>query len=476
MLLMSYPEISVVIPTFNNGPELFRAVESVAGQNAVRNNQCELDIIIVNDASDSTSLPFLSQLSNRYPQQVRIVHHHVRLGPAAARNTGIKAATGELISFLDADDEWPLDKLTLLLPLFENSDVEVAGGKIKYLIQHGTPEPAINYEDDQRRLTHVHLGALLVRKHIFERQFFFDEGLRFSEDIDWWMRLKEAQVRIVLLEATTLLYHVHGHNMSVSKSVSELQLLKVLHQAVQRRKRNGQISQLPQLNHYRIQREDPLISIVLPLFNGKGLVDKSIESVLAQSYTHWELLVVDDGSTDGGGEYIHHRFPQATVIRQVNAGVAAARNNGISHARGEVIAFLDQDDEWMPGKLRAQWNILKHDPYCTFVTCNQYFECEAGIELPANFSDKLKQEHRALVPSALLIRKHALQYLGNFDESLDVSSDFDLIRRLRKANFQEKNVDRLLLRKWYHGGNASLNKAVLRREILSLLHRQIKNG
>lgn len=471
---MNYPEISVVIPTHNNGAELFRAVASVAGQDAVRNGHCRLEMIVVNDASAPAAGPLLQQLAEQYPQ-LKLLSHDVQRGPAAARNTGIRAARGELVSFLDADDEWPPDKLSLLLPLLDDPGVDVAGGKIKYVFREGTPELDMNYEDEEKRLSHVHLGALLVRKRIFRQQFFFDESLDFSEDIDWWLRLKEQQVKIVLLEATTLFYHVHGNNMSVHKSIRELQLLKVLHKAARRREHNEKMSHIPQLKDYRIGKEDPLISIVLPLYNGRDLVMKSIGSVLDQRYKHWELLVIDDGSTDDGAAFISSRFPRARVIQQANAGVAAARNKGIGNARGEIIAFLDQDDEWMPEKLRAQWDLLKQDPYCAFVTCNQYFACAEGTVLPANFSEKLRTEHRALVPSALLIRKQALLQVHGFDESLDVSSDFDLIRRLRKANFREDNVDRLLLRKWYHGGNASLNKEVMRREILGLLHRQIRN-
>jgi len=471
---MHYPEISVIIPTHNNGPELFNALKSVVGQDLVCSGGCKLDIIVVNDASGAEAQPFLQQLLERYPQ-VRLIAHDTQKGPAAARNTGIRTARGELISFLDADDEWPLNKLSILLPLLEDREVDVAGGKIKYLLQNGTPALHMKYEDDENRLSHVHLGALLVRRRIFQQAFFFDESLGYSEDIDWWLRLKEQQVKIVLVEATTLLYHVHGNNMSVHKSIKELQLLKVLHKAAQRRKNNTKMSHIPQLKDYRIQKEDPLISVILPLYNGKDLVTKSIGSVLGQSYTNWELLVVDDGSTDGGANFISSHYPRARIIRQANAGVAAARNKGIGHASGEIIAFLDQDDEWMPDKLRLQWEVLKQDPYCAFVTCNQYFVCEEDIVLPANFSERLREEHRGLVPSALLIRKQALLQVHNFDESLDVSSDFDLIRRLRKAGLGEKNVEHLLLRKWYHGANASLNKAVLRKEILGLLHRQIRN-
>ncbi len=470
---MNFHNVSVIIPTRNNGPELRRAVVSIMAQDALRHNTCSVEMIIVNDASDEGYLAQLHRLVKEFPL-CRVLHTGKQAGPAAARNRGIEAAEGDIIGFLDADDEWPEDKLSILLPYFRSADTGVAGGKIKYIVQEGSADLNMRFEDEQSRVTHVHLGALLVRKSVFEKGLFFDASLIFSEDVEWWFRLREENTGIVITEATTLLYHVHGNNMSVNKSMEELQLLKIFHQSLQRRKMNQSNPYMPQIKDFRINQPDPLISIVLPLYNGKELIRKTIDSVVSQTYTNRELIVVDDGSTDGGAGFIAAHYPEVTIIRQENAGVAAARNKGIKHCRGEIIAFLDQDDEWELSKLREQWNVLKKDPYCAFVTCNQRFVCHEGVTLPANFSEKLLEEHRSFVPSALLIRKHVLLSVSMFDESLEVSSDFDLIRRLRKAGFKENNVDMLLLKKWYHGNNASQNKPVLRNEILGLLHRQIK--
>lgn len=467
------PTITVIIPTYNNGLELRRAITSIVMQEALLQQTCSVEIILVNDGSDADSNALLHRLVNEFPV-CRLLHMDKQSGPATARNAGIQAATSELIGFLDADDEWPADKLSLLLPYFQSKNVAVAGGKIKYIIQEGLPDINMNFEDAQNRITHVHLGALLVRKQVFDKGLYFDTTLTFSEDVDWWLRLREHQIGIIITEATTLYYHVHGKNMSVNKSMEELQLLKVFHNSIKRRAGGSTLQYIPQLKDFRVHQKDPLISIILPLYNGKELVAKSLNSVLIQTYTNWELIVVDDGSTDQGAEFVTQQYPQATIIRKENAGVAAARNTGVQHCKGDIIAFLDQDDEWLPNKLREQWDLLKIDPYCSFVTCNQRFICEAGITLPANFSEKLLEEHRAFVPSALLIRKHALLSVNMFDESLEVSSDFDLIRRLRTANFKENNVDQLLLHKWFHGSNASQNKPVLRNEILGLLYRQIK--
>ncbi|KAA0993491.1 glycosyltransferase family 2 protein [Dyadobacter aurulentus] len=470
---MNCPKISVIIPTYNNGTELRRAVKSILLQDALIARQCTVEILIVNDASHEKFQDQLTHLELEF-EQCRILNNSVRSGPAAARNAGIRAADGELIGFLDADDEWPSDKVSVLLPYFNKNNIDVAAGKIQYMVAEEQPKINMKFEDAQNRITHVHLGTLLARKSLFENELLFDETLTFSEDVDWWFRLREKNIGIIISEATTLYYHVHGNNMSVNKSIEELQLLKIFHRSVKRRKENQSSPFMPQIKDFRVDQPDPLISIILPLYNGKNLVGKSIDSVLAQTFTNWELLVVDDGSTDEGAQHIENNYPNVRIIRQQNAGVAAARNMGVEHANGDIIAFLDQDDEWVSTKLRDQWDLLKRDPYCSFVTCNQRFICNEGVKLPANFSEKLFEEHRSLVPSALLIRKQALLSVNMFDQSLEVSSDFDLIRKLRLANCKEANVEKMLLKKWYHGENASLNKPLMKREILSLLHRQIK--
>ncbi len=470
---MSCPGISVIIPTRNNGPELGRAIRSILAQDALRQDKCSVEIIIINDASEARYLSFLLRLPTDYPQ-CRLLHLDRPSGPSAARNAGIREAHGDFVSFLDADDEWPPDKISLLLPFFDHPSVEVAGGKIKYIVEEGLSPLNMQYEDNQNRITHVHLGALLARKSIFEKGFFFDESLRFSEDIDWWFRLRESNIGIAISEATTLLYHVHGNNMSFEKQISDLQLLQVLHKSVRRRKDMNLSRNIPQMKDFRIQQDDPLISIVIPLYNGKNLIGNTIEGVLAQTYANWELIVVDDGSADDGGDYVRQQYPEVKVIRQENAGVAAARNTGTRHANGELIAFLDQDDIWLPDKLREQWGLLKADPYCAFVTCNQRYLCREGVVLPPRFAKEFFEEHRSFIPSGLLIRKHALLSVNGFDESLVVASDTDLIRKLRNAGMKENNVDKLLLEKWFHGTNASMDKEIMVREFLMLLHKQTK--
>jgi len=106
----------------------------------------------------------------------------------------------------------------------------------------------------------------------------------------------------------------------------------------------------------------PAISVVIPCFNARAYIAAAIRSVQAQDWPDLEIIVVDDGSSDRSAELVMEMFPAVRLVRQTNSGVAAARNHGISEANGEWIAFLDADDFWLPGKLRAQMALLGAAP------------------------------------------------------------------------------------------------------------------
>src|SRR3954469_10712247 len=93
----------------------------------------------------------------------------------------------------------------------------------------------------------------------------------------------------------------------------------------------------------------PKITVIIPLYNKAAYIKRALDSVLAQTFSGFELIVIDDGSTDGGGAIVARcDDPRVRLIRQENAGPAQARNHGIDEASGELVAFLDADDEWMP--------------------------------------------------------------------------------------------------------------------------------
>jgi glycosyltransferase involved in cell wall biosynthesis len=188
----------------------------------------------------------------------------------------------------------------------------------------------------------------------------------------------------------------------------------------------------------------PAVSVIIPTFNRANLIDGAVESVLSQTASDVEVIVVDDGSTDGTHEKLAPFGDRIGIIRQKNTGVSSARNAGIRAARGQWIAFLDSDDRWRPGKLERQLDCLqKVEAGVCFTRCiaddGELIRDVDGLRLvregPAfcyleNPLDLLGRKgwHPAL-PS-MLVQKHLLERAGMFDESLFTAEDTQLVYRL----------------------------------------------
>ena len=225
------PFVSVVIPVFNGEAFLREAVESVLAQ-----KYSPLEIIIVDDGStDGTET-----VARSLPEPVRYLRQ-TNAGPAAARNRGIEHAQGSLIAFADADDLWPAAKLELQLPYFNDPAIEIVMGRIQQV-------HLWNAEEFGEPAFSVNLGSAVIRKTVFERVGLFDETMRYSEDVDWFMRAREGGVAIVTIDAVTLLYRQHEQNMTRGKSTSELNVLKALKRSLDRRReQTGVAAALPDL-------------------------------------------------------------------------------------------------------------------------------------------------------------------------------------------------------------------------------------
>jgi glycosyltransferase involved in cell wall biosynthesis len=190
----------------------------------------------------------------------------------------------------------------------------------------------------------------------------------------------------------------------------------------------------------------PKISIVIPCYNAKPYIAATIQSVLAQDWPDLEILVVDDGSSDGSAAMVESMFPSVRLIRQVNQGVAAARNHGIGQAFGEWIAFLDADDIWLPGKLHAQWAMLQKSPGARMsYTAWQVWastEPEPASEYLAKLTADAGNTARwagasgwvyphllldcVVWTSTVLVHKSVFLEAGVFDPSLRIGEDYDL--------------------------------------------------
>ncbi|MCE3223427.1 MAG: putative Glycosyl transferase, family 2 [Nitrospira sp.] len=202
-----------------------------------------------------------------------------------------------------------------------------------------------------------------------------------------------------------------------------------------------------------------LVSVVIPVYNGAPFVAKAVAGVRAQKHSAVEILVVDDGSTDGTQEVLKS-LEQSHGIRwfqRSHGGPARSRNYGIEAAQGHFIALLDCDDEWLPGKLVKQLAIMRERPEVGLVHTDFEVRFEDGT-LEERVTARSSREpmvqafaggHVAL-PSTLLIRKQALDQVGGLDPELYGSEDSDLaIRLFRVTRFE--CIDQVLVKKLQRG-------------------------
>ncbi len=190
-----------------------------------------------------------------------------------------------------------------------------------------------------------------------------------------------------------------------------------------------------------------MISVIIPLYNKKAYITATLQSVLRQSHPHFELIVVNDGSTDGSPQAVESiQDNRLRLIHQPNKGVSAARNQGIRVAQNEFIALLDADDIWEPDCLQTLAQLADKYPDCDIFACNYEFEQQDGSVRPtiirklpftdedgvmSNYFEVAACSHPPICSSSVMIRKKALESIGGFPEGL--SSGEDLLTWARLA-------------------------------------------
>ena len=179
------------------------------------------------------------------------------------------------------------------------------------------------------------------------------------------------------------------------------------------------------------------ISVIIPTYNRKKTLARAIQSVMNQSLSPFEILIIDDGSNDGTEEWVKENFQNIKYIYQNNRGVSSARNIGVENANGDWVAFLDSDDEWLSNKLHEQVIAIESNPKIKFFHTNEIW-IRNGVRV-----NQMKKHKKyggyifekcldicRVSPSSVLIQKEVFDNIGVFDESLRVCEDYDLWLRI----------------------------------------------
>ncbi len=186
-----------------------------------------------------------------------------------------------------------------------------------------------------------------------------------------------------------------------------------------------------------VRKKKSFVSVIIPTYNRGWIIKEAIDSVLAQDYTEFELIVVDDGSTDHTSDVLDSYKNVIKVFSQKNKGVSAARNRGIAEASGQFIAFLDSDDLWLSQKLSVQIEFFNQTPDVLICQTEEVW-IRNGLRVnpkkrhkkPSGMIFKPSLELCLVSPSAVMIQRSLFDRVGEFDETLPACEDYDLWLRI----------------------------------------------
>jgi glycosyltransferase involved in cell wall biosynthesis len=488
--------ISVIIPLYNGEKYIIQALDSVFEQSLP-----PTEVIVVNDGSTDEG----PELVARYGEQHRLVLlHQANGGQSSARNLGIRHSHGRIIALLDQDDVWYPDHLRDLAQPFardtygtlgwsySNLDEITADGRLSTraaLSVFPGEHPKTSLLKCLRQDMFVLPSASLISRVAFDAVGGFDEELCGYEDDDLFVRLFAAGYRNVYNRKPLGKWRVYTSSTSYTPRMARSRMLyarKLLRSFPDEPKLSRHYSRdliaprflkqvvevarvalrvgdeaviescfedMPFLERHIFSvgkpyfpRTDLLISAVLPLYNGAPFIEEAIQSILNQELVPDEIIVVDDGSTDDGPEIVAElaqRHP-IRLLRKPNGGQSSARNLGVDHAHGDLVAFLDQDDVWYPNHLAELVKpfLEKRSVELGWVYSNLDEINEAGELITQGFLDSAETAHPKrdlasclkqdmfVLPSASLVSRRAFCHVGGFDERLSGYEDDDFFLRM----------------------------------------------
>lgn len=444
----SEPLVSVIIPCYNQANYLPDAVESVVRQ-VYRKWEC----IIVNDGSPDNTTCIAESLIQKYPdKQIRLIQQ-VNQGLSCARNSGIKAARGEYILPLDADDlihPEMLQKTVLLLE--SHPEIAIAYTDVKHF--GGAERIVCAREYDFKQLcfqNHLSYCALYRRK-TWEAAGGYNSNMTWGyEDWDYWISCGEKGHCGKRISEPLFLYRVKEGSMYTKALEHHRELLAqivVNHPNLYDQKSLSEAIKLLAQDGTDTLKTTPLVSVIVPTYNRPDTLKNTLESIASQTYKPIEVVVVNDAGEDVStiADLFQDRLGVKYLVHPENKGLAAARNTAIRHASGEYIAYLDDDDLFYRDHIETLVTHLETsddkvaytDAYrvCQEKEDGRYVVKQKDVPYSFDFDSDLILAQNLFPVLCVMHKKSCLNEVGLFDESLTTHEDWDLwIRMSRKYLF-----------------------------------------
>jgi glycosyltransferase involved in cell wall biosynthesis len=474
--------VSVILPVHNGQRWMAEAVASVLSQ-AYR----PLEIIVVDDGSTDDT----ARIGAGFGHPVRYFRQG-KAGPAAARNLGIQNARGAFLAFIDSDDLWPADKLRRQMSYFETFPaIEIVQGLVRRIKIEGAADGRMIGADIDFPFIHTNLGAMVMRRPVFEKIGYLEESLPFHEDSDFWLRAREAGINILLERKVGLIYRIHGENLTTGGNLKSMGFLRVIRRSIDRRRSpSGLVRQLGDLTYFpdllhggQLTAGDktgkpetwPLVSIILYAAGQTAKADAAISSIRGQAYQPAELLIVGPGADAVHTAGLEH-FERIEILGG-QSDRASALNAGIERSHGDMIAFLDAEAEWAAQKLKTQVAYLLEHPGDGCVVGRARQMIIPGKKYPSDLLDELSLR-RSLgdLLGTLVVRRSTMNQVGGFQAGLPGMEETDWLLRAGDKGFPPKMLPHSLLYRSVqpdsHIGEVGPMTAALLDSVRSSVHRK----
>ena len=444
---MKKPIASVIIPVYNGEKYIMETIDSVKQQ-----TYPHVEIIVVDDGSTDRTRELAEPAVSLYI-------HQKNKGVAAARNTGIQVATGDYLAFIDADDKWDETKLEKQIDFME------ANPQVSYSFTNHTlfldenmeifPE-WIRPDYKENELTGYIPSSLVVRRGDFEKIGAFNEALKTGEDSDWFLRARDFGFKMAVIPENLLLKRIHGNNLSGNTATTKMNLMKAVKFSIMRRNRNR-------------------ISVVIPVYNGEKYLSEAVESVLNQHFPPFEIIVVDDGSTDGTEAVCKTFSDKIIYLKQENQGAAAARNLGVNKATGTYLAFLDADDIWSANRLRDGITSITKEgaPPIFFGMTEEFYSPETDEAFRSRYKCAEKPV-KGIHPGTMLIKREDFLKVGSFTTEYTTGEFIDWFKRAEMAGLSHYVSPAVHMKRRIHYANHGIIHKENNADYLKIIKKMLK--
>jgi glycosyltransferase involved in cell wall biosynthesis len=458
--------VSAIVSTYNSEKFIRGCLDDLISQSLFKKGQ--LEIVVVNSGSQQNEEAIVEEFQQKY-DNIKYIKTEERETVYQAWNRGIKVASGKYITNANTDDRHRQDALQVMADtLLANPDIAlVYGDQIctdtpddTFAGNHGTEMTRRPDYNRERLLFGCCVGSQpMWRKSLHSEFGYFDDTLSCAGDWDFWLRVS-SKYNLKRIPEFLGLYYYNENGIEHSRKIHSLYERYI----VGKRYGNPYISVIPLYT----SKDNPLVSVIMAAYNAAEHIAEAIESVLIQNYRNFELIVVDDGSTDNTSDIVTgFKDDKIRCFYKENAGPASARNLGITKSQGLFLIHLDSDDMITPDFITKHLQEFERHPGADLVYCDDCLIEENSK--PIRVIERPEYKDRRLlirdlfhcgfpaVPFRTCIRRSVFDKIGFFDEGLLIAEDYDMMRRFVKHGLKIHHLKGALYLRRMTSGSLSRN-------------------